>query len=58
MERGVRRRLDALIALVSLLLGIVLTVIVFSDRIGGLVIVGSVFVGVFIGVLALWYAEG
>jgi len=58
MERGVRRRLDALIALVSLLLGIVLTVIVFSDRIGGLVIVGSFFAGVFIGVLALWYAEG
>jgi len=40
MERGVRRRLDALIGLVSLLLGIVLTVIFFDERISGFVLVG------------------
>jgi len=58
MERGVRRRLDALIALVSLLLGIVITVIFFSERIGGFVLVESFFAGVLIGILALWYVEG
>jgi len=58
MERGIRRRLDALIALVSLLLGIVLTFILFDERIGGLFFVESFFAGVVIGVLTLWYAEG
>ncbi|WP_254762078.1 hypothetical protein [Natrinema marinum] len=58
MDRGVRRRLDVLIALVSGLLGIVLTVIYFSERIGAFVLVLSFFVAMGIGVSALWYVEG
>ncbi|MDS0476563.1 hypothetical protein [Natrinema sp. 1APR25-10V2] len=58
MDRGVRRRLDVLIALVSALLGTVLTLIYFSERTGVFVLVVSFLVATAIGVSALWYAEG
>ncbi|QLG49412.1 hypothetical protein [Natrinema halophilum] len=58
MDRGVRRRLDVLIVLVSGLLGLALTVIYVSERAGGFVLLISSFVTVCIAVSALWYAEG
>ncbi|MFA9502215.1 hypothetical protein ACERIM_05460 [Natrinema sp. H-ect1] len=58
MDRGIRRRLDVLIALNASLLGIVLTIVFFSERITIFVLVLSVFVAVGIGLASLWYAEG
>ncbi len=58
MDRAVRRRLDVLIALMTGLLGIVLTVIYFSERVGIFTLMISFFVAVVIGLLASWYVEG
>lgn len=58
MDRAVRRRLDVLIALMSGLLGIVLTFIYFSEQVGVFTLMISFFVAVVIGLLALWYVEG
>ncbi|QLK27600.1 hypothetical protein HYG81_08350 [Natrinema zhouii] len=57
-DRAIRRRLDVLIALASGLLGIALTVVYFSERMGVFVLMISFFVATAIGVSALWYAEG
>ncbi len=58
MERGVRRRLDALIALGASLLGIVLTYLLLSSEADPLFFVFSFFAAVVIGISALWYVEG
>lgn len=58
MERPVRRRLDALIALSSCLLGIALTFMYFHERVNIIFFMVSFFVAVAIGVVALWYVEG
>lgn len=58
MDRAVRRRLDVLIALMSGLLGIALTVMYFSERVEIFTLMISFFVAVGIGLLAFWYVEG
>lgn len=58
MERGIRRRLDVLIALVSGLLGIVTTYLILSPRTDPLFFLFSFFTTVVIWLLALWYTEG
>lgn len=57
MDRGIRRRLDVLIALCSWILGIVLTFLFFSEQAGPMFLLFTLFPGVLIALLAAWYVR-
>lgn len=57
MELGIRRRLDILIVLCSWLLGIALTYLFFSQQIGPMFLLFTLFPAALIALLATWYVQ-
>lgn len=58
MDTGIRRRLDALIMICSVLLGIVLTYLFFSDRTIRMFLLFALFPTIIVASVALWYSSG